>query len=51
MPAQSYRYRASAMRQEAERAETDVLRATYAGMAKEWDAMAHDAEIDQRLKN
>lgn len=51
MSAQSYRYRAIAMRQEAEWAESDVLRATYIGMANEWDALALKTEVESRLKH
>jgi hypothetical protein len=42
--AQYYRDGASAMRQEAEWAESYDLKTTYMGMADEWDAMAVKAE-------
>jgi hypothetical protein len=44
--------RALAMRQEADRAESNELRLTYTGMADEWDAMATKVEqIEHRLKH
>jgi hypothetical protein len=51
-PAQYYRDRATAMRQEAEWAESLDLKTTYMGMADEWDAMAVKTErVDARLKH
>jgi hypothetical protein len=52
LSAQHYRDRAAAMRQEAEWAESDTLKATYMGMAHEWDAMADKTErVEKRLKH
>ncbi|HWF64129.1 MAG TPA: hypothetical protein VN685_05920 [Rhizomicrobium sp.] len=40
------------MRQEAEWAESDALKATYMGMAHEWEAMADKTErVEKRLKH
>ena len=51
-PVQYYRDRAAAMRQEAEWAESGALKATYMGMADEWDAMAVKTErVERRLKH
>jgi hypothetical protein len=52
VPAQYYRDRAVAMRQEAEWAESADLKITYLGMADEWDGMANKVErVEQRPKH
>ena len=51
LSAQQYRDRATAMRQEAERAVSLDLRRTYSDMAEEWEAMARKTEVEERLKH
>jgi hypothetical protein len=50
--AQYYRDRASAMRQEADWAESHDLKTTYLDMADEWEAMAVKTErVEKRLRH